>query len=369
MKFRYTADEKVLIWLDSFERLTYKQKSELLKLVNRPSELVAKILENGDEVEKVIPAESLQTLKSALLDEDYLFTTLSNLDKKDIFCITLSSSDYPKSLSQTPVPPIVLYGKGNRNLIENEKFGIVGSRKTLSPVVALTKDYAEKISKYFTVVTGLAEGGDEAALLGALKNKNVVSVLAYGFDYVYPTVHTDLLKKVVENGLVLTEHRPSVKPQKFLFPTRNRIIAGLSKGVFIVSAGIKSGASITAEYALEYNRDVFAFPYNPATPSGAGCNKLIKRGANLVDCVEDIFTHYGIEKKAEAEENIVARTLTAEEEKLLQILLDGGETHVEKLIEKSGLPPYLIPSVLSGLEVKGLIVRAGGNKYVAVKEK
>ncbi|MBQ9081267.1 MAG: DNA-processing protein DprA [Clostridia bacterium] len=371
MKYRYTAQEKVIVWLDSFESLTYHQKIQILSLFADATQLVTNFSKYREPLLKIIPESSVEALGKALNDENYLPSLLSNLERKDIFFVTLRSSDYPLLLSQTPAPPIVLYCKGRRELLKGRHFSIVGARKTLSWAQALTKDFSACISRHFTVVTGLAEGGDASALEGALQENqekaNVVSVLAYGLDYVYPTVHAQLLDKIFKRGLVISEHRPEIKPQKYLFPVRNRIIAGLSQGVLVVSGNKKSGTSITANYALEYGKDVFAFPYNPGIASGEGCNNLLKSGAYPVDCVEDILLYYGIEKKESENGESPNPSLTAEERKIIDFLLQEGESHVENLSRACEIPVFLLGGILTGLEVKGCIVRAAGNRYTAVK--
>lgn len=375
MKYRYTAEEKVIVWLDSFEVLTYQQKIKIISAVQPLTKMVADFEECTDALLKIIPRETLNALKDTLADGDYLCSLLSKLEKEDIFFITLLSPEYPQSLANISAPPIILYCKGNRNLLKSRRFAIVGSRRTLTWAQAFTRELSANICKHFTMVTGLAEGGDLAAIEGVLQScKNtendgldapmpVISVLAYGFDHVYPAEHADILKTVAKHGLVLTEHRPEVKPQKFLFPVRNRIIAGLSEGTLVVSAGKRSGASITATYALEYGRDVFAIPYNPKIPSGEGCNALLKSGAFPVDCIEDILAHYSLE----CTQNADMPPLNNEENKIFSYLKEVGEAHVEKISAATEIPLYLLGGLLTELEVKGYLVRAGGNRYTAIK--
>ena len=149
----------------------------------------------------------------------------------------------------------------------------------------------------------------------------------------------------------------------YYFPVRNRIIAGLSEGTLVVSAGKRSGASITAAYALEYGRDVFALPYNPKIPSGEGCNALLKSGAFPVDCIEDILAHYGLE----CAQNADMPPLNDEENKIFCYVKEVGEAHVEKISAATEIPLYLLGGLLTELEVKGYLVRAGGNRYTAIK--
>lgn len=367
MKHGYTAEEKALVWLDSFEGLTYRRKAQMLSLCPSAEDLAAAVAAGGEKFADFLPPESRALLQKSLRDGNYLSSVLNELAEKGIFCVTLRSADYPAQLKETLAPPLVLYGKGDRSLLQGDMFAVVGSRRTQTRVQALTREFAAALSEHFTIVTGIAEGGDVSAVRGVLeKDKaaraNVVCVLAHGFDYVYPAAHADILQEVCRRGLALTEHRPDVRPQKFLFPVRNRIIAGLARGVLVVSGGMRSGTSVTAGYALDYGRDVFAFPYDPGVPSGAGCNALIKNGACLADCVPDILSHYGLEEPKPA----APPPLSGEERKVLSVLSERGEAHIEELSRLSGLPAYLLSGVLSGLEVKGMVVRAGGNRYAAV---
>ncbi len=366
MKYGYTAEEKVIAWLDGFEGLTYRQKARILSLCPHAAAFVADLEGHREELLEIVPAETFASMRKALREENRLAALLSNLAEKDIFFVTIRSADYPECLRATPAPPLILYGRGDRALLQRAKFAVVGSRRTPAWAQALTREFAARLSEHFAIVTGIAEGGDVSAVRGVLEREktgvaNVVCVLAYGFDHVYPAAHADILKEVCRRGLALTEHRPSVAPQKFLFPVRNRIIAGLSRGVLVVSGGKKSGTAVTANYALDYGRDVFAFPYNPGISSGAGCNALLKSGAYPADCVEDILGHYGLRQEERA-----APALGAEEEKLLRVLAERGEAHIEELARLTEIPAYLAGGILSGLEVKGMVVRAGGNRYASV---
>ena len=209
-------------------------------------------------------------------------------------------------------------------------------------------------------MTGIAEGVDTAVLQSALKVKGkVISVIAGGFDNVYPKSNSELLDRIIENGLAISEYPPSTVPKPFHFPVRNRIIAGLSVGSLIVSGAIKSGTMYTAEYSVEYGKDLFAVPYSVGVSSGEGCNELIKRGAMLTDKPEDILTFSGIEEK---KEKIV---LSDEEKEIVNILRDG-EQHIEKLSAKLNTRAFELTPILSILELKGMVVKSG-NVYGLIR--
>ena len=171
-----------------------------------------------------------------------------------------------------------------------------------------------------------------------------------------------MLQEVKEKGLILTEYPPSVPAYKWQFPVRNRIIAGLSEGVLVVSAREKSGALYTASYAATYGRDVFAFPYKVGEAAGKGCNAIIKQGAALCDKAEELLLSYGF-----AVEDLPPDLPFTEEEVLLLRLLREEEGTVDALAERSGLPPYALLAALNSLEINGYILKTGADGYRAVK--
>lgn len=371
MKYRYTAEEKVVIWLDSFEGLTFRQKEKILELVSDPTDLVRDFEAYAQTIAEIASQEICASIKNTLKDGEYLGKVLGELEKKDIFAVTYRSADYPVLLKIMSARPLILYGKGERKLLQEKKIAIVGSRKTLPWAAKLAESAAAEICKHFVVVTGLAEGGDLAAVKGVLgaseKEANLICVLAHGLDHVYPAAHADWKEKVAKRGLLLSEYPPKVAPQKFLFPVRNRIIAGLCQGVLVVSAGARSGTTITANYAVDYGRDVFAFPYNPGIESGEGCNSLIRMGAILASRGQDVLSEYGILPPKQSNEAPMPEW-SAEERPIMEYLTEKGEAHIEEIAKATNMPTYLLSGVLSGLEVKGYVARLGGNRYAIVNK-
>ncbi len=352
----YGDEEKNLIVLCSFGELTYKAKYVLLSGLKDTSPDFSK---NREKLIKSVTDGVYNKVKDKFYDKEYRRAYFKELEDKGITCVTYRSADYPELLKQTPYPPLVLYCKGNLKLLRSRCFTIVGSRRTPPNILKECRRFAGEISDKFTVVTGMADGADSAAAEGALKNKNVISVLANGFDYAYPAVNAPLIERVAREGLLVSEYTPDTQPRSYQFPARNRILAGLSEGALVVSAGKKSGALITAEYCLEYMRKLFAFPYNLGTAAGEGCNGLIRRGAALTQSVADIFEEFNL-KYTPASVNI-----TEEERGLLSEIRAEGEAFVPVLAEKLGMPPYTLIPKLAALEVKGLITRLGGNRYSA----
>lgn len=353
---RYAKNEEDLIILDCFEELTKRSKELLLENGG------VDFAQNSALLIKTLSAGVYNKIRERFFDEKFRAGVLDELEKKGIACLTSVSKKYPERLKDMSEPPTVLYCKGNTALLENRCVGIVGSRRSLPNILKECVKITGELTKSFTIVTGMADGGDSAAIEGALPSGKIISVLAYGFDYCYPAMNRALTDKVIEKGLIISEHRPTVSPKRYLFPQRNKLIAALAEGVFVISAGKKSGALITAECAFEYNRKVLAFPYAPYSATGEGCNGLIKAGAALVESAEDIYRVLGTEyKKPSADVE-----LKPDEQAALNIISAAGEAYIDDIAAKMGKQPYQILVALSSLELKGLAVRLGGNRYAAL---
>lgn len=350
---KYTKQELCLIWLDSFLGLEYKHKKELYNYIDGKSDIKSLVLSMRDYIVCAVGENEFNTIYSSA-NQTYLDYVLDELDKKDIVAITIYSKDYPETLKQISHPPLVLYAKGDVRLLKEKSFSVVGSRKSLPLSIKLAESYCETFVKAgFILVTGVAEGIDSTVLQTALNNKGkMISVIAGGFDNIYPKSNCELLEKVIKDGLAISEYPPSTVSKPYHFPIRNRIIAALSVGTLIVSGGIKSGTLYTAEYALDYGKDLFAIPYSVGIASGAGCNELIKRGAILTDTPKDVLDYYGIEEKTEQ------TVLTSEEKEIVNILRDG-EKHIEKISAQLSKRAFEITPLLSILELKGVVVKSG----------
>ncbi len=356
---KYTKEELSLIWLDSFIGLEYKHKVQIYEFLNQSLKIRDGLMLAKDYILSSVGENQFNTMLSSA-NQPYLDFVLNQLDRNQIIATTFKSQNYPNSLKDIELKPLVLYAKGNLELLKTQTFAIVGSRKSLPLSISITKDYASTLSKHFTLVTGIAEGVDSEVIKSALSTtKNIISVIAGGFDNVYPSTNKDLFERVCADGLVLSEHPPMVAPRPYHFPIRNRIIAGLSKGVLVISASMKSGTLYTAEYAGEYARDLFAVPYSVGVASGEGTNDLIKRGAILTDKVQDILDFYSLESSDNIEE------FTAEEKEIIKVL-SSGSTHIEKLCSVLEKSTFEMIAKLSILEIKGVIVKSG-NVYGLVR--
>lgn len=275
--------------------------------------------------------------------------------------IPLSSPDFPKAWKELPDCPERLYALGDSSLLRERKLAVVGSRRTPANALKLGTEIAKTLSYELVIVTGTADGGDSAAIEGALLGSGrVICLLAGGFSAL-PQCNLTLLEKVAKRGLILSAHPFETEVRAFSYEYRNKLLAKLCQGVLVLGAGEKSGALITAKYAAAYKKEIFALPYPPNSASGCGCNRLIKEGAYLTESAKDVAEKLRIELTEKKREY----TLTPDEEKLYACLKEG-EAHAGELAQKTGIPVFKLRAVLSSLEVKGLVVSLGGNRYAAV---
>ena len=354
----YSTEELLLIWADSFGGLEYKHKKTVSERLSVNGNVKEDLLSLKDTLGAEIGEECFNSILASA-ENDYLRSIIGELSKKGIKAVTLKSDGYPERLAETEFAPLVLYCMGDESLLREETFSVVGSRKSLPVSLAIARDFTAELKKSgFIPVTGTAEGVDEAVLRSALETDGkVISVVAGGFDHIYPSSNAELIKQVAKTGLVISEHREHVKPMPYFFPVRNRIIAGISQGTLIVNGRIKSGTMHTAEYCIEYGRDLFAIPYTPGTESGAGTNELIRRGATLTETPSDILSYYG--KKTESPAPV---TLTEEEKRITEVLKQGC-LHIEKIAEKTGKTVFELSPVLTVLEMNGIIYKDGINTF------
>lgn len=219
-------------------------------------------------------------------DAERELATAARIGAKSFFTI---EGGYPPVLADIEAPPPMIYVKGDLNLLKRPAVAIVGSRQCSAAGVQLTRLFAAQLAEAgFVIVSGLARGIDKAAHEASLAS-GTVAVVAGGIDWIYPPEHADLQARIGSEGCLVTERPPGLKPRDKDFPRRNRVIAGLVYGVVIVEAAARSGTLVTARYANELGREVFAVPGHPLDPRAEGTNRLIKQGATLVTDVSDII--------------------------------------------------------------------------------
>lgn len=200
---------------------------------------------------------------------------------------------YPERLKEIYNPPVLLFYQGDISLLKTPKLAFVGSRQASSQGIKAVQKIVTELNQNFTIVSGLAKGIDTASHLSAIKNKiPTIAVIGTGLDIFYPLENRKIQEYLAKNQLILSEYPVGEKPLRYHFPERNRIIAGLSHGVVVIEAKLRSGSLITCERALEEGRDIFAVPGNIADGFSDGCNHLIQQGAKLIYQAQDILEEY-----------------------------------------------------------------------------
>jgi DNA processing protein len=321
-----------------------------------------------------------QALKQPLseISQKQIVRELDAVEAGEFSILTLADPQYPSRLKTSPDPPPILYYTGQLVVTDQQALAIVGARKGSHAGRAFTRQLSGNLAALgFTIVSGLARGVDADAHEGALAAKGrTVAVLGCGIDQTYPPEHLKLRQRIEQQGVVLSEFPMGTSPQAFHFPQRNRVISGLSLGVIVTEATLKSGSLITARMALEQNREVFAVPGNVTHPLSRGPHRLIQQGAKLVekswDIVEEIlpmleptFRHHLETQHTIGETQPPTIALRPEEQEIFDriplepVLLD-------ELIAQGPYSSSEVMSLLLSLEMKGLIKQVPGLQYVRV---
>jgi DNA processing protein len=283
--------------------------------------------------------------------------------------LTWDDSAYPKHLRSIDAPPPVLYVKGELRLEDEWAVAVVGTRRASVYGKEATRQLAGDLAcNRVTVVSGLARGIDAHAHRAALDaGGRTIAVLGSGIDIIYPVEHAKLAAEIIEHGALLTDYPLGTPPESGNFPPRNRIISGLALGVVIVEAGEGSGALITADFALEQGRDVFAVPGNIFNRGSVGTNKLIQQGAKLVLTVQDILEELNLTMVSQQAE---LREVVPEDETEAALLkfISAEPIHVDEIGRQVGLPIEQVSSTLAMMELKGMVRQVGGMSYVIARE-
>lgn len=357
--------DKYLIWLTSIKNIGSIRVKRLLEHFGT-AEAVWNATPRGLMEVKGINKELCNNILASR-NMEKLEHYMETLKKLKIFTIDINSKYYPPLLKEIYNPPYLLYGKGDLSIIKNRCIAIVGSRNATHYGKKVAFRLAGQLARLgFTVVSGFARGIDSYAHKGALAvGGSTIAVLGNGLDVVYPRENYSLMKDILKNGLLLSEYPPGTSPLKGNFPARNRIISGLSLGVVIVEASERSGALITADFALEQNREVFAVPGNINSPNSIGTNRLIKEGAKIVNSVEDILEELPANVKIRKGCSYkAARENKEKTENNVLKLISYQPVHIEELLAETGFEIGELNAFLTHLEIKGCIKRLPGNYFV-----
>jgi len=277
--------------------------------------------------------------------------------------------DFPRSLKQIDNPPALIFGMGHRKSLCEKCIAIVGSRKASTYGLKVCAYLAGALVKEgFTIVSGLALGIDSCAHKAALDYGGLtVAVKGCGLDVGYPQKNVRLSHRIVDSGAVITEFFPGVIAEPGNFPARNRIISGLSLGVIVVEAGVKSGSLITAYLALEQGKEVMAIPGNIYSYGSKGCHKLIKEGAALVESVNDVLDALNLASVAElgkgGDENLFTRNALSQEAAIIVDKLKAGPQHIDEIASGCSISVSKVASILLELELKNVTTALGNGMY------
>jgi DNA processing protein len=298
----------------------------------------------------------------------YIENLLKNLEERGIAYFSRDNERYPSLLKEIPDPPVGIFCIGTLPSDNTYKVAIVGSRKCSEYGLMAARLLSKPLAQAgVVIVSGMARGVDSMAHRGALEAKGkTIAVLGCGVDICYPSENKNLREEIIESGCILSEYPPGTTPQAHFFPARNRIISGLSHGVVVAEAGKRSGTLITVDQAMEQGREVFAVPGNISSRLSEGTNQLIQDGAIPVSDYKDILFSLKISNENEENfsEKISSKIILATEEKQVYDSLSFEPCSIDALMELLESNPSRVLFLLTQLEIKGLIKKLPGSRYV-----
>ncbi len=302
----------------------------------------------------------------ATVDLDSL---VERLNEQNIKVLTWDDPAYPLRLKEIDQPPPILYARGELTEDDSWAVGIVGTRR----VTAYGRQVTEELGTFLaqngvTVVSGLARGVDAIAHQAALRaGGRTLAVMGCGVDRIYPPENRQLAERIMQSGALVSDYAPGTPPESSNFPPRNRIISGLSMAVVVVEAGETSGALITAQFAVNQGREVFAVPGNILAPQSRGTNRLIQQGARPLLAAQDILDALNLTRVTE--QRAVRKVLPSDSvETQLMGVLSHVPIHVDEIRNQTGLSMDRVSATLVMMELKGLVRQVGGMNYVSVRE-
>ncbi|MGE5630649.1 MAG: DNA-processing protein DprA [Caulobacteraceae bacterium] len=359
-------DTRYWLWLSTIPGIGSKRLMELVNYFGSAENVFEcsrdDLIKSGLLGEKAISAV---ILGKSLENIDYY---LKSVKENNVKVYTIHDSEYPDNLKLIHDPPPIIYVKGELKKEDNFAIGIVGSRKASDYGLKAAGRIAARLAELgITIVSGMALGIDSAAHNGALQGRGrTIAVLGCGLKNVYPKSNTWLSRDIVKNGALISEYPLDTEAMAQYFPARNRIISGLSLGVIVVEAGEKSGSLITADFALEQGREVFAVPGNISSPNSKGTNALIQNGAKLVSSIEDILEELNLNiiynEKKNINNNEEMKDIGKEEKAVLDSLKTTGR-NIDEIIRATGLTAGKVMSAITKLELKELIQQNEGYYY------
>ncbi|MCC5912015.1 MAG: DNA-processing protein DprA [Clostridiaceae bacterium] len=343
----YENIQQLTNYFGSLEELWYAGEEHILKAMGSRSIIADKLLKNRNE----------KVLRS----------NLTVMENKNFDVVTILDDTYPEKLKNIYNPPYVLYIKGSFKG-DIPLIGLVGARKSTAYGKWAARKFAKELSDWgIGIVSGLALGVDRESHIGSLEsNGYTIGVIGCGIDMCYPKSNQQLYNEMIEKGCIVSEYPPGTEPLKHHFPARNRIISGLSDGIVVIEAGIKSGALITVEHGLEQGKDIYALPGNINSSQSKGTNKIIKEGGKILleveDIIEELKCRYPLENSNEV--STMEEALSEEEIRIFKVVKEAP-IHIDLLAYKSRISISELSTILTILEIKGFVSQLPGKTFTA----
>lgn len=350
-------------WLANIPGIRNRMMLEVLAQVGSAEELYFMNEEQLKKLDCLDEKARRGILESHNVDFNASYTKMCG---KGITFLSLENEEYPKRLKCIPDAPYGIYVKGRLPREEQKTVAIVGARMCSPYGHAMAKEIGRRLSEAgVCVISGLARGIDSDGHLGALEVGGMTcAVLGNGVDICYPAANASLYERILDQGCIISEYAPGTEARPMFFPARNRIISGLSDVVVVVEAKQKSGSLITADFALEQGRDIYAVPGRVDEPLSAGCNALIRQGAGIISDVGEFLKELELCPAGEARQENFHKLLLEKEESLVYIELSLRPKSMEELLTATGLSVPELSGILTRLIQKGFITETFKNNYI-----
>ncbi|HNX00173.1 MAG TPA: DNA-processing protein DprA [Candidatus Cloacimonadota bacterium] len=361
--------DKIRAWirLAEIKDMNFQKTLKLVDEFGEPDHFIGK---KHEGIQKSIYLSSQNKTDLADPKEPHDWGRICKLvERYDIQFISYLDEEYPSLLKSIYSAPLYLFYRGKITKADlSRNLAIVGTRKATNYGKTMAKEFATTLAKSgFTIISGLAYGIDTMSHKAALEaGGRTIAVMATGCDQIYPQANKELAEMIVENGCLLSEYNPGQKAEMWNFPARNRIISGLSLGTLVVEGNQQSGALLTAKFALDQNRDLFALPGDINREESSGPNSLIRMGAKCVTSSKDILDEYHI-SVSQDEQQYFFPELSPKEDKIYQYMLQNRpEVYFDQLIVNTGYTVGELSTLLLSLELKKVIQRLPGSKFSLV---
>ncbi|MGV0997782.1 MAG: DNA-processing protein DprA [Fluviibacter sp.] len=344
-----------------------RTQQQLLRAFGHPSAVFAAGISAVADVIGIKPAQALFDGLSSEVQQTLVHTTLDWLSEPGHHIVTLADKDYPQRLLESSDPPSLLYVNGDPGYLNRAAIGVVGSRNATPQGIENALAFSRVLADAgFTIISGLALGIDAAAHEGAIRSEapsGTIAIIGTGIDRVYPASNRKLAYAVTSKGCIISEFPMGTVAAASNFPRRNRLIAGLSQACLVVEAAPASGSLITARLAGELGRDIFAIPGSIHAPQYKGCHALIKQGAKLVECAQDILEELRPQATATTAESVLSQPISNPVHHTLLDALGHDPATLDQLIGRCGLTTDVVLAMLTELSLEGTVTNLPGGRY------